>query len=456
MSVASWIVEEHPFFRELRAHLHEVIRSDRITSLDDLVVRARRPVRTVLLMLGDLIHRGQVRADSDGITVNGGEVLRKPMRPNDRIGLEDSRLTDLAERYQEVAARREIPALLWGQRRLTPSSAVERGLYVMGWMERARGTVVFLGDDDLVSPFVAAGAPSWDVYVVDIDAAVLASAERAAAGLGAKLHVRHADLSQALLEHDGNCDIAVSDPFPSADGSFEHVFWSHAARILQPGGISITTINPSHKPPGYGDPALVRQQELGLALLDLRADFGRYESFDFEFTSYEQEILDKHGLFSTISQTKSLMAARKILASKDESKLKGNNFDFTDWTAATMGHYLTRQAGLTEQRAIAADRGIGDVPDHPKDVRQRGLNVELILPPELRTRALEHTGEAATAWPETLAKLRLSPEDGEIDELLRLSNEANLRTEGPHVRLGLAIRALESWERQRLDRGREE
>ena len=452
MSVASWIVEEHPFFRELRGHLLEVIEGSRIGGLDDLVVRSRRPVRTVVLMLGELIRCGQVHAGADGLTVEGGAGARSPARPEDRIPAAAARDSDLAQRYQKAIAKREPPSLLWGQRRLVPSSAWERGMYVTSWMERARGTVVFLGDDDLVSPFVAAASPGWHVYLVDIDSAVLETARRTAAELGAGLRLRHADLSQAELEHDQSCDVVVSDPFPSADGSFERVFWSHVVRILRPGGISVTTINPSHKPAGYGDPALVQQQRLGLALLDLRADFGRYESFDFEFSDHEKQILDRHGLTSTISQTKSLMAARKVSSPQAGAELERDGFDFGRWTAATMDHYLTRQAGLKEQCALAADRGIGAVPDRPSGVDRRGLRAELILPPELRKRVLEPLAQPATAWAEALAELRVDAAGGEIDELVRLSKNADIRDRGPLAPLGLAIRAIESWQRRRLDR----
>jgi len=449
MSLYSWFVEQHPFFRELRQNVLAVTRQSEVQSFDDLVVRARRPSRTVLLALDQLVGAGDVTITAAGITSRpSAQKQANCLEPSTKSKLRfEHRLDDLPSRYISLASKREAPALLYGQRRLVPESAVERCLYILNWLNQPEGTIVFLGDDDLVSPIVASAAPGWTVHVVDIDNGVLEAAQRTAEGLGTRVLIHHGDLSQIVLDLESSCDVAVSDPFPSGDGSFEGVFWSHVARILRPGGVSVTTLSPSHKPLSFAAGALQSQQSLGLCLMDLRADFGRYEAFEFEYTPFEQSMLKSHGLVSTIAFTKSLMAARKLLPQKDSASK--TQFDFSTWSAATLGHYLTQQAGVEKQRSIAQERGFG-LPDGSAVPPKQGLKVELLLPPALR-QDVSRAGNTLQTWTSVLGSLGASPSEMEVREIVRLSVSADVQPEGPLAQLGLAIRALESWERWRLD-----
>jgi hypothetical protein len=441
------LVKEHLFFRDLLAHLTATIENRDIRCLDDLVAASRRPVRTVLLGLHELIRTRVVVIGPSAITLadGGDEVGTAVRRPDNSVA--GPRLAAHVGRYLELTATREAPALLWGQRRLVPHSALRRADYVLEWMAPRRGVAMFFGDDDMVSPLVAAGAPGWQVHVVDIDRGVLDTAERTAAALGARVQVHHADLATTALAFEGACDVTVCDPFPSGDGSFEAVFWSQATSVLRPGGLSITTVAPSHKPLGYAQGALRRQQELGLDLLDLRADFGWYESFAFEFTSLECEWLSTHNLRSSVSQTKSIMAARLAAGPRAPSPA----FDFGRWSSATTDHYLTRQAGLDEQQALARARGAGgDVSSEAAP--RRGMRTDLLVPSELRAGLPASSEESAgRRWTELLTSLGADPSQDDVAEIVRLTEVADLAPSGPNALLGLAIRAIESWERWRLD-----
>jgi hypothetical protein len=459
MSLASWMRAEHPFFKDLYRDLLAIIEARHIHDLDELVIASRRTVRTALLGLNELVRIGSVDVQPDQI-VSRTSTKGKPSASASNNAAPFSIPHPLVERYTSLAERRETPALLWSQRRLVSSSAAERAAYILRWFPCRSGTVVFLGEDDLVSPLVAASRPLLDVHVYDIDAAVLETAERVSGGLGAKLQTHHADLSKAVLDHAEQADVVVSDPFPTGDGSFEAMFWSQVARILKPRGISITTIAPSHKPVGFDRSAFIRQEELGLALIDLQADFGRYETFPFEFSEFERQILQRLGLKSTVSMTKSLMAAVKVASPAIGSGKSGPDFDFAAWSSATADHYLTHQAGIRDQQDLTARRGAASTEDTRRDKpekRTNGMRADLVLPDSARTTLHRMLSGARSddqiqqSWRSAFSEASIPVLDEELSELIRLSKSAEVSQAGTLAELGLMVRAIESWERKRMD-----
>jgi hypothetical protein len=458
MSLASWMRAEHPFFKDLYRELLASIEARHIHDLDELVITSRRTVRTTLLGLNELVRTGAVAVEPDQIVSKRPTKDTPSATPNS--GPSCSITDALVEKYTSLAESRETPALLWSQRRLVPSSAAERAAYILRWLPPQSGTVVFLGEDDLVSPLVAASCPQLNVHVYDIDAAVLETAERVSGGLGAKLQTHQADLSKAVLEHAEQADVVVSDPFPTGDGSFEAMFWSQVARILKPRGISITTIAPSHKPIGFDRAALVRQQELGLALIDLQADLGRYETFPFELSEYERQVLQRLGLKSTVSMTKSLMAAVKVAPPIVGNGKVGPDFDFAAWSSATADHYLTHQAGKAEQQDLAANRGAASTAETSGDRSEKkksGMRADLVLPDSARATLHQMLSSAGSddqirqSWRGAFSEASIPILDEELHELIRLSKSAEVSQAGALAELGLMVRAIESWERKRMD-----
>jgi Branched-chain polyamine synthase A C-terminal domain len=427
MEALERLYSDHRFFVDLRRDVEQSVRRRPHLTLDEVVVESRRPVRTALLMLQRLLHEGQIRALGgrlSGTSGNGGVHANVP-EPRPPSGL--------AAHYMRLVSSREAPALLWSQRRLTPDSAVERAAYIVRRARNAAGSAIFLGDDDMVSPLVAAMLPGWTVHVVDIDRTVLEVAAGVARALDAEVLVYHSDLSAGEELGTGPADIVVSDPFPSGDGSFEALFWARASRLLRDGGYSVTTIAPSHKPVGFDAQALAKQQRLGLALLDVAADFGRYEVFDFEFTELEREWLAELAQRPSVSQTKSLMTAQKI-GSPDEALLAEiAAFDFARWSEATVSHYLTQQAGAEDQIEIARTRGRA----RPEPARGSSKQATLSRPadvPAARVRTVLRDAGAG---------------DAALDEAQRLMRD--VPGSRAVAELQLCARAIESWTRHRLD-----
>lgn len=453
MSVTEWIISQHLFFRELSQHLLNVLRRHHRLSLDELVVRSRRPVRTILLALENLLTSGQVHVVEGDLQVYKHAHL--PFYPSsyDVEYLNGA----ISQRYLQLATEREKPALLWGQRRLLPTSAVNRAYYILNQMRKTEGVITFLGDDDLVSPLVSAFAPHWDVHVVDIDAEILSRASSIAAQLDTQVQLHHSDLASAAADSPLKSDIAVGDPFPSGDGSFEEVFWGVAARILQPQGTLVTTIAPSHKPLSYSLGALKKLQNLGFCLKDLRENFGEYEVFDFEFLPYEKRILDTWALESHVSHTKSLLSAHYVPESNQTGEGQSPSFAYQHWMWSAAAHYLTLQAGQDDQIQIANSRGVASIKEQDsKNVREaEGLSISVMIPQPLREKLRSLSGSPSDLVADCVRVLEehfhVRPTDAEIAELIRISNSASLTTDGQLAQLGLSIRAIESWERWRLD-----
>jgi hypothetical protein len=324
-------------------------------------------------------------------------------------------------------------------------------------MQKDQGVITFLGDDDLVSPLVAAIAPQWNVHVIDIDVEVLNKADSVAGQLGAKIQVHHNDLASAIADSTLISDIAVGDPFPSGDGSFEGVFWDFAAHILQQPGVLITTVAPSHKPLDYSFGALQKLYDLGFCIKDLQENFGEYEVFNFEFLTYEQQILNAWGLEGNISHTKSLLAAQYNPKANIAIQPKSHSFDYQRWMWSAATHYLTVQANQSDQIRIAGLRGVDSISRQESDSIKggEGLNVSVIVPRSLRENLEGHyssTRDYVIDCTHVLVEnFHIEPTSAELAELIRISKSANLATSGPLARLGLSIRAIESWERWRFD-----
>ena len=450
MSLTAWLMDEHPYFQQLRDQLDSVLTTRHITSFDDLVVVSRRPARSVLLMVNDMIVRDQVSAST--LKPVGKAENPGPPSPSIRRWTAPEPWGELEHRHVAAVGQRDRPALLWGQRWLTPESSVERAHYILGWLPRTTGQIFFLGDDDLVSPLVAGLAPGWTVHLADIDRAVLDTAQGIAAGEGAQVVTHHVDLSQVALDFAGSCDLVVCDPNPSADGASEGVFWSHAAVLLRPGGTLVTTSSPSHKPVHYSSGALHALAERDLNLLDLRTDFGRYELFDFDLVAAERKMLAAHGFQCQVHHTKSLLAAQR---GGGPVAAAPTTFDFEGWSRGASTHYLTLQAGQQNQEQIARQRGPaaparGDA--EPATPVRGGLRVELVAPElePLVTQVRQGTEPAMLV--DTAARilrgLGADPSTEETFELLRLANDPQIPEDGPLAPLGLALRALDSWERR--------
>jgi hypothetical protein len=121
-----------------------------------------------------------------------------------------------------------------------------------------------------------------------------------------------------------------------------------------------------------------------------------------------------------------------------------------------MMHYLTVQAGVDRQRQIAIERGIqeGNEIGYPTNL-QRGLQVELMFPPELRGGVIgvgANPEETIHLWASFLSQhFGVMAEEEELKELTRLKVTSELQHESSLAELGLAIRAIESWERWKFD-----
>jgi len=423
----AWVFDNHPVLTAVRDRLLAILPRVNLHNLDAIVVESRTPVRTALLVLGYLDASGQLPPPT--ITGRPGPTVTTPAHLAESV----------TDRYLAAVASRETPGLLWGQRRLVPRSAIDRAEYVLHLTGRcpSGGGVVFLGDDDLVSPLVAVGCKR-PVVVFDIDLAVVERTQEVAGALGGSVQAYHSDISGETPAVDVRTDIVVCDPFPSGDGSFEGMFWRSTAALLNSEGLLVTTVAPSHKPESYARGALRMLDRAGFTLLDLRADLGQYELFEFELVDLERRLLRQLRLTSTVAHTKSLLAARHDGFA--ESSVPA--LDFARWTSAAYSHYLTGQAGAVEQIELTRQRGVAGL--DPPPVLADALRPGLLLPATLRSSAADDP----RSW---CGQFGLPITEAELVELKSLTTAPRRTLSDECGWLTLMVRAIESWERWRLD-----
>lgn len=442
MSIIDWIATEHPFFKQVRNHVVETLSFRQIKNIDELVVIARYPVRTVLLVLDHLLREGVVKIRPEAWhTSIHNETVPTELYPAPILTSKD-----IVEKYKAITSKRNNPALLWGQRWLVPHSAVMRAEYIVKQADSYHGKITFLGDDDLVSPLVAHKLPHWDVKVIDIDKDVLEQVSTTAQELNCTIHTKQVDVSQETLEFT-DIDIVVCDPFPSGDGSFEAMFWLSSWDILKVKGKLITTVAPSHKPLEYSAGAIQQLKKTGFLITDLQADYGHYEVFPFEFTPIEQSIIQNYGFHPRIAHTKSLITAVKLPSTARNTI---SAFDFVKWNEAARKHYLTIQAGVEQQVNIVKTRGLAPHQqlDNTMVNTKENRALELLLPKRYRKEARNLTLQEITQLLSKSMNSNLSSADIELLNLVYSEPQTNT----PSInQLRLYLRALESWERWKLD-----
>jgi hypothetical protein len=446
--LTEWIFHNHPALLAMRGNIEGVLATSATQSLDEIVIGSNVPVRNTLLILDHLIRAGKATiANSGKLRLQSSATSSSRFPPIIPLLADSPELSEMRSLYEACIRDREEPVLLWGQRRLVPRSAFDRAIHIMSQSRRVTGNAIFLGDDDLVSPVLAACLPRWKVHVVDIDRMVLAAVTDLSSKLGGEVSIEHADLTRNDSTPAGIWDVVVTDPFPSGDGSFEGPFWQRAVGKLKKDGLLVTTVGPSHKPREFAAGALHLLRQLGFETCDMRAASAIYEVFPFEFVPYEQQVLESLRLSSTVSHTKATICARRCFVPRSPTPV----FDLSAWQSAAQNHYLTVQAGIDDQRALAAARGPSRTFTPARAGTSLGLRIDLLAStqqPDARDHGASCVGRLLDSLQNDGAP---RPSREEAGELERLERSSDISEDGPLAQLGLAIRAIESWTRWRLD-----
>ncbi|WP_425244869.1 GNAT family N-acetyltransferase [Streptomyces sp. NEAU-NA10] len=168
------------------------------------------------------------------------------------------------------------------QSHCTPETKVRRVLALLASGALPGGSLLLVGDDDLVSLAVAVvgdvlGAPIVErVTVVDISPEILAYIRKVSAGLGTRVETVEHDLRRPLpAELRGGFDVAMTDPPYTAEGA--RLFLSRAVEGLRPGPAHSVFFSFGGKSP---DEMLEVQREimaLGLVTNGYIRNFNEYE-----------------------------------------------------------------------------------------------------------------------------------------------------------------------------------
>ncbi|MFF5188199.1 GNAT family N-acetyltransferase [Streptomyces sp. NPDC000345] len=168
------------------------------------------------------------------------------------------------------------------QSHCTAETKVRRVLALLTAGALPGGSLLLIGDDDLVSLAVAVvgdvlGGPLVErVTVVDISAEILDHIQKTAAGLGTRVETVRHDLRQPLpAQLHGQHDVAMTDPPYTAEGA--RLFLSRAVEGLRPGPAHSVFFSFGGKSP---DEMLEVQREimaLGLVTNGYIRNFNEYE-----------------------------------------------------------------------------------------------------------------------------------------------------------------------------------
>ncbi|MFI6035340.1 bis-aminopropyl spermidine synthase family protein [Streptomyces sp. NPDC051315] len=191
-------------------------------------------------------------------------------------------LDEAVERLRAVMETGPAADMAIDQSHCTPETKVRRVLALLAAGALPGGSLLLIGDDDLVSLAVAVvgdvlGSPIVErVTVVDISPEILAYVKKVSAGLGTRIETVEHDLRQPLpAELHNGFDVAMTDPPYTPEGA--RLFLSRAVEGLRPGPAHSVFFSFGGKSP---DEMLEVQREimaLGLVTNGYIRNFNEYE-----------------------------------------------------------------------------------------------------------------------------------------------------------------------------------
>ncbi|MFE0454734.1 GNAT family N-acetyltransferase [Streptomyces sp. NPDC058914] len=191
-------------------------------------------------------------------------------------------LDEAVRRLRSVMESGPAADMAIDQSHCTPETKVRRVLALLAAGALPGGSLLLVGDDDLVSLAVAVvgdvlGSPIVErVTVVDISPEILAYIRKVSAGLGTRVETVEHDLRRPLpAELHGGFDVAMTDPPYTPEGA--RLFLSRAVEGLRPGPAHSIFFSFGGKSP---DEMLEVQREimaLGLVTNGYIRNFNEYE-----------------------------------------------------------------------------------------------------------------------------------------------------------------------------------
>jgi predicted methyltransferase len=307
------------------------------------------------------------------IVTNGGIELRSRFAPGQLLepyptcthcegkGISVAgHLQHIESTFFEISKGRPELALFFGQRVIPPSDALARVAYMHRNDDVDKKRIIFLGDDDLTSVALALRGGASRITVLDIDRRFIKYVESVAAEYDLDIESYVLDLN-AILPDDliGQFDVFVADPYPTADASFESLFWSRGINMLDTSrvGVGYTFSAPSHKPTSHFLAAQTALTEMKVVITDIIPDFCQYMTIPEELTLPEKTLLQRvtGKRTSGVSHTKSLI---RFETTSDTSPLippdAALDLDgLSTWVKHMYRHDLVQQVGLRNQVELA-------------------------------------------------------------------------------------------------------
>jgi len=326
---------------------------------DHLVFESDVDYRSLLVILVGLRRAGAIQSES----ARSGRVLVSSEGAPDRRGecsfcrvmhaTDEAQVGGYESLVRFLRDSRLVPALFLGQRGISPDSVVRRAELMHDMNDIDGRSMVFFGDNDLLSGAVALRHAPKRVVVIDIDLRVLARIREFATQNSLGIETIHHDLYSGVPEELENAfDTFAFDPYPTPDASFEAVMLSRGRVVLSEHGrrIGYTFAAPTHKWSGNFLSLQQRLSEQGTVIRELLPRTSSFLPIEGELTSIEQEWRSQFADGRTsISHTKSLVRMELGLKLPRDHESDEPQIDRGQIVRALSSHYLLHAVGLDAQ-----------------------------------------------------------------------------------------------------------
>lgn len=195
-----------------------------------------------------------------------------------------------AAAFYSIAEHRPLPVEEYDQGYIAPEDVLRRVAFIYERGDLARGEILVLGDDDLLSIAAALTGMPRRVVALDIDERLVDFINRVAEEHSLSLEAKSYDVQEPLDEElKRSFDVFVSDPVETLEGI--RLFLSRGAAALRASGsaayFGLTTLEASMKK-WYRIQRML--QQMGFVITDIRRRFSVYPCEETNFFRYQEKL----------------------------------------------------------------------------------------------------------------------------------------------------------------------
>ncbi|MBI9082220.1 MAG: bis-aminopropyl spermidine synthase family protein [Desulfobacterales bacterium] len=365
MNIVEQIWKKSEKIQILKNELIRTIDLNQPLSFFELVYLMHLAYRNTLFFLEMLSREGKVVCTEQGICLAHSPNLKRQHKHKEimtqKILPWSTEVRQLERNLEQIARKQPSPILLFGHRGITIESTLNRINYMLYRDDVVDKEIAFIGDNDLCSIALGLLGKSRRLCVFDIDEKLIDFLRAVCKEYSLKIEFVNYDCHNPTpVEFQNSFDVFWSDPYPTADASFEYLFWQRGLSLLRLGAgkIGYTLSMPSHKNRSHFHASQRLLTDLGLIITDVIPRMNSYKLILGELSEQEEIWLrcyaaDKDVKLG-IAHTKSLIrfetSNHNMNYGPDFKELKkGRDDDLSNWILNQIDNYLLLHIGVEEQ-----------------------------------------------------------------------------------------------------------